>query len=664
MPDDNISSRPRDIDTRITGDGVRANRGVAVAAPVTSATWNQVIANLGVQIAIAVVVALLAFLIQWFMGTKPATARTLSLIIGFGALWAARTFVHYPIPRSARTTQVQLPPNVRPSETAGREVVETVVFVVVLVLLLKSFAAEAFVIPTGSMAESEYGYHKDVVCPACSIEFPVNCSSEADPQDGPRVTVSDCKCPNCRKEIKLVSNDPNQQLLAGVAAQVKDPGVSTGDRVLVSKFLYDLPLPFIRGPQRFDVVVFKFPEGPQKNLSAMNYIKRLVGLPGESIGLWCGDLYVLDANDAPTYDDSHLDPLDLWKVGNVHANDEPLRRAWETKKFRIVRKPPEVLLSMMRPVYDNDHQAQDLQGKRWQRWKPDAQPEAWEEQDEGRSFRHGSRVNGGKESWLRYEHLLRDDKGKPSFIDDFLGYNSIPSANSDNGHYWVGDLILECEVTVDKDEGEFALELVRSGDRFQAAFSLDNDTCTLRRFKHGETKAVDLETAQAKLKKGTHQLRFANVDQRLTVWLNEKLLFEDGVNIDAPSENYWRPMEEDLKPAGIGVRGGTLAVRKIKLYRDTYYTHNPNKLSGVSGEHRITPDGDGRGVLWFSADRWERLSEPSALTIYVQPKHYLCLGDNSTHSSDGRTWGLVPQRLMLGRALMVYWPAGRVGRIR
>src|SRR3954452_7601275 len=59
-----------------------------------------------------------------------------------------------------------------------REVVETIVFVVVLVLLLKSFAAEAFVIPTGSMAETLYGYQKLVTCPECKLEFPVNCSEE------------------------------------------------------------------------------------------------------------------------------------------------------------------------------------------------------------------------------------------------------------------------------------------------------------------------------------------------------------------------------------------------------------------------------------------------------------------------------------------------------
>ena len=55
---------------------------------------------------------------------------------------------------------------------------------------------------------------------------------------------------------------------------------------------------------------------------------------------------------------------------------------------------------------------------------------------------------------------------------------------------------------------------------------------------------------------------------------------------------------------------------------------------------------------------------PSPLTLYVQPGHYLCLGDNSPHSSDGRAWGLVPERLMLGRALVVYYPFWPLGEQR
>jgi signal peptidase I len=63
-------------------------------------------------------------------------------------------------------------------------------------------------------------------------------------------------------------------------------------------------------------------------------------------------------------------------------------------------------------------------------------------------------------------------------------------------------------------------------------------------------------------------------------------------------------------------------------------------------------------------DRWEQFKKMEYKTLYVQPGHYLCLGDNSQASSDSRDWGLVPERLMLGRALLVYYPFHRAGAIR
>lgn len=77
-----------------------------------------------------------------------------------------------------------------------REVVETVVFVVVLVLLLKTFLAEAFVIPTGSMAPTLLGYHRDRQCDKCGYFIRVNASDEA--ELGPAHAVRSCVCPNCR----------------------------------------------------------------------------------------------------------------------------------------------------------------------------------------------------------------------------------------------------------------------------------------------------------------------------------------------------------------------------------------------------------------------------------------------------------------------------------
>src|SRR5215467_13435868 len=60
------------------------------------------------------------------------------------------------------------------SRDPAREVVETIVFVVVLVLLLKLFVTEAFVIPTGSMAETLWGDQIKAECPECGYTFPVS----------------------------------------------------------------------------------------------------------------------------------------------------------------------------------------------------------------------------------------------------------------------------------------------------------------------------------------------------------------------------------------------------------------------------------------------------------------------------------------------------------
>ena len=63
---------------------------------------------------------------------------------------------------------------------------------------------------------------------------------------------------------------------------------SSGDRVLVAKFLYDSRL---EKPQRYNVVVFKYPKEPLKNQVPTNYIKRLLGLPGELLAILFGRIY-------------------------------------------------------------------------------------------------------------------------------------------------------------------------------------------------------------------------------------------------------------------------------------------------------------------------------------------------------------------------------------
>lgn len=72
------------------------------------------------------------------------------------------------------------------------------------------------------------------------------------------------------------------------------PTLLVGDFILVNKFAYGLRLPVthnevieLGNPERGDVVVFRFPEDP-----SVDYIKRVVGLPGDRITYRNKTIYV------------------------------------------------------------------------------------------------------------------------------------------------------------------------------------------------------------------------------------------------------------------------------------------------------------------------------------------------------------------------------------
>ena len=66
------------------------------------------------------------------------------------------------------------------SSAAIRETVESIVIAFVLAFLFRTFEAEAFVIPTGSMAPTLMGRHKDLDCPKCGYPYQVSASEEVD----------------------------------------------------------------------------------------------------------------------------------------------------------------------------------------------------------------------------------------------------------------------------------------------------------------------------------------------------------------------------------------------------------------------------------------------------------------------------------------------------
>lgn len=72
------------------------------------------------------------------------------------------------------------------------------------------------------------------------------------------------------------------------------PTLHDGDFILVNKFSYGIRLPVINTkilntgtPKRGDVMVFRYPEQPE-----IDYIKRVIGLPGDKIGYFNKTLYI------------------------------------------------------------------------------------------------------------------------------------------------------------------------------------------------------------------------------------------------------------------------------------------------------------------------------------------------------------------------------------
>ena len=121
-----------------------------------------------------------------------------------------------------------------------RETVESIVVAFILAFLFRAFVAEAFVIPTGSMAPTLMGAHKDITCNESGERYQVGASVEFDKDSGEKVQkyVVGSTSSLSRAVNPIDFDDPNQATFSG-------------DRMLVSKF------DDVRSsPKRWAVIVF------------------------------------------------------------------------------------------------------------------------------------------------------------------------------------------------------------------------------------------------------------------------------------------------------------------------------------------------------------------------------------------------------------------------
>jgi signal peptidase I len=624
------------------------------------------------------------------------------------------------VKRAAKSDQGERPKtgaNRVSSTQATRETVESVVIAVVLAFLFRGFVAEAFVIPTGSMAPTLQGRHIDVTCPQCSYSYQTGASEENEEniQEGRSGIVQETYCPICRFPLKLDrSGNPNHRSF-------------NGDRILVSKFAYELS-----PPERWDVIVFKYPGNAKQN-----YIKRLVGLPNELIRIRNGDVFVSpwlfnidrsvmnrvaiegstdelraafrqagwELGEASRIEKiqgskqpltiSEQSASSIWNIEDpVHGRNYIVRMGYGDEPAavfaepRILRKPPEKQNALLQIVHDTNYPSKLLDELGWpSRWRDESETPGWRAEDDGGFVTDGS---VDEWSWLRYRHSFPSqqewrtmleqnqlpetiDRQDGELITDYYAYNdsetTARSGPNRSGLHWVGDLAVECEFEVTSDQGELAFDLVEGGVHFRCTIDVAKGVASLSKsdghpFSDDEGRSSERPSARTEIQgQGGYRVRLVNADDQVRLWVDGDLVEFDGpttyTRVTDPTP-FWLPTDPgDLAPAGIGTRGAALRVSRLRVLRDVYYlaiVHPMDMLDYANA-------GEGQVVrILRQPSEWNTTSlftSRRTAEFVIGPDRFFPLGDNSPHSMDGRLWNFEPsfdRDMLIGKAILIYWP--------
>jgi len=156
----------------------------------------------------------------------------------------------------------------------------------------RSFVIESFAIPTGAMAPAILGRHFNVTCENCGLAFSVSAHEryqmrhalgwQSVPFANTRVRSQLAVCPNCETENALADTMP----------------IVVGDHIFVDK---------LGRARRWDPLVYRYP-GDRR----VDYLHRLIGLPGETVEIIGGDIFINGRREAKAWGVAN----DLWVLVN------------------------------------------------------------------------------------------------------------------------------------------------------------------------------------------------------------------------------------------------------------------------------------------------------------------------------------------------------------
>lgn len=458
-------------------------------------------------------------------------------------------------------------------------VTEEIITALILALLLVVFLARPYIIPTGSMADTLKGAHFRLRCLQCGYDYDVNFMPRdyglrGDVPPRFKIRLGRSRCPNCgfyQLSDRLVR-------------------VSKGDKIVAAKCIYQ----FFE-PNQWDVVVFKSPVEPK-----VNFIKRLVARPGETVEIVDGDVYI---------------------------------------DGQISRKPKKVQDELWMPIYNNDYQpVKPLTGVfNGHIWKQpfDVDNSRWSV-DKNDPTQFVLNAGGEQISTLVYDTSMGNDFRATYAYDDMRMYQFRP---------YCSDLKLRLQINSEFYGTKIGIALSKYGVTYKGWVDSGDMVISKVSKENGAEELIRKSVVNyIQVRKASTLIEFANVDHQLVLNVgSERLVYDLGTDSDAAGER-----KTDISPQAKIFGAGELVISHVAIFRDIHYLDNMPR----NGSPDITAS-EGN-PLTLGEDEFFVLGDNSPASLDGR------LWDREGIGNNGVSYrmGIVPREYLVGKAIAVFWPSG------
>lgn len=522
-----------------------------------------------------------------------------------------------------------------PSNAVGiKETLTSLIIAFILAFLFRGFVIEGFQIPTGSMAPTLMGKHIRFSSPYNGYDWAA----------GPWTYAQRSSVP-LRRQNDMNVNDP----MSGLGMTETNRRLAAGDRVFVLKYL-----PFLHQPERWDVVVFKNPGTNE------NYIKRLVGLPGEQVVFVDGDVFVRQFVQGQTERSG-------WA-------------SWEDSGWDIARKSERVQRTMFQDVFNSRYVPEPTDPSF--RSPFTGMTPGWE----GVGTQSSYRFTGAGSTSLTWNsnREITDATAYNSFYQKRKGYQLFSISDDMNLRFRpfpVSDVAIRLDIEGDDAPIQVSAVLEARGMEFRAVVDSAGGKAGVEMRDVGVAESVwtslDDGSFPGFQAGEIHRVEFWHVDQALWLFIDDKLVcggadkgvyrLTPAMRAMAATGKSWGELEAD-RLSGNGANSTGVFARP-EIYRKPSFRWDFS--GGAFTLHNVSVRRD--IAYQINRDRPTRGGHPSFFATLTGDEFFMC-GDNSPNSGDSRLWeegsinkwvnqeindhaGTVHRDLIVGKGFMVYFPA-------